>query len=98
MKVDSYPYNFATFFDNDTNLCFLRSEDTVKDLIVSCLQLILGDKYSYSKDYNAYIIFQGVKITQLTVIINSFKTKKYNNVVFAMRKTLKKVQIYLSRI
>ena len=74
MKKDGYPYKFVTIFDNDTYFCFLDSEDTVKHLLTSFLTLILGDKYSSSKYYNAYIIFQGVKLSQHTVVINSFKT------------------------
>ena len=44
MKTDSYPYKFVIFFDNDTYFCFLESEDTVKDLIISFSKLVLGDR------------------------------------------------------
>ena len=76
-----------TIFDNDTYFCFVESDDTVSDLITWFLKSILGHTFFSSTDYNAYIIFQGVKAPPYTVAVKSFKTKKDINIIFVMRQT-----------
>ena len=77
---------------------FLKFEVTVSDLITSFLKLTLGNTYFSLKDYSSYIVFKGVKICQYTVIMNSFKTKKDNNIIYVMRQALKTIKLYLSNI
>ena len=83
-----YPYKLVTSFDSDSYYYFLESEDTVKDLISYFLKFILGYNYSSSKDYNAFVMYQGTKLSLDTALIHRFKTKIENNVVFWMRQIL----------
>ena len=59
-NVDGYPFKFVTMFEDDDYYYFLKSEDTVKKLIIEFLKIILGNKYFSSKYYDAKIIFQRV--------------------------------------
>ena len=60
MNVDGHPFKFVTMFENGDYQCFLKSEDTVKELIIELLKLVIGKNYSSSKDYDTKIIFKGV--------------------------------------
>ena len=69
---------------------FLKSEDTVKELIVEFLKIILGKNCALSKDYDAKIIFQWTNQLPEINILTLFLKKKENNVMFALRQQLKK--------
>ena len=45
--------------EDGNHYCFLKSEDIVKEFVIEFLTIILGKKYSSSKDYDVKIIFQG---------------------------------------
>ena len=59
MNVDGFPFKFVTIFESVDYYFFLTSEDTVKELIIEFLKIMLGKKSGLSKDYDAKIIFQG---------------------------------------
>ena len=88
MTGDGFPYKFVTFHENEEYFCFLRVEDTIKEMIDDFLQIILGSKYSSSQDYGAQIMFSGKILTQELRIKNLFQTKKDNNVWFNMPKQI----------
>lgn len=98
INIDGYPYKFETIFESGTYFYFLGSEDTVKDLIRYFLEIILCNEYSSSNDYNTMIIFKGTRLSPEKEVFNLFKTKTENDVLFSMRKTLKKVILFLSRM
>ena len=93
MNVDGYPFKFVIVFEDDDYYCFLKSEDTVKELIIEFLKIILGNKYSSSKDYDANKIFQGVNIRPEKEKVSLFSKKKDNSVMFLLRKQLEKYSI-----
>ena len=74
MTGDGYPYNFVTPYENEEYFCFLRMDDTIKEILVEFLQIILGPKFSSSQDYGAKIIFAGRTKEEV-----SFKKSKFGN-------------------
>ena len=93
MNVDGYPFKFVIMFEDDDYYYFLKSENTVKELIIEFLKIILGKKYSSSKDYDTNKIFQGVNIRPEKDKISLFSKKKDNSVMFLLRKQLEKYSI-----
>ena len=61
MTEDGFPYKFVTRHENKEYFCFLRKEDTIKEMIIDFLIVILGSKFSSSQDYGAQIMFSGKK-------------------------------------
>ena len=59
MTDDGFPYKFATRHEDKEYFCFLRKEDTIKEMINDFLIVILGSKFSSSQDYGAQIMFSG---------------------------------------
>ena len=57
MTGDGYPYNFVTLHENEEYFCFLRMEDTIKEMIVEFLQVIIGPKCPSAQDYETQIMF-----------------------------------------
>ena len=62
-------------------------------MIIELLNIILGKKYSSSKDYDAKIIFQGVNQRPEKDILTLFSNKKCNSVMFLSRKQLERDSI-----
>ena len=89
MTGDGYPYKFVTFHVNEEYFCCLQVDDTIKEMLVEFLQIIVGAKFSSSHDYGAKLIYAGKILPQETIIKNIFQTKKYNNVIFIMRTQIK---------
>ena len=58
MNIYCHPFKFVTMFENDDYYYFLKLEDTVKELIIEFLKIIIGKNYSSSKDYDTKIIYQ----------------------------------------
>ena len=50
---------FATRHEDKEYFCFLRKEDTIKEMINDFLIVILGSEFSSSQDYGAQIMFSG---------------------------------------
>ena len=93
MIVDGFPYKFATLHDNKDYYCFLRKDDSIKEMINDFLIVILGSKFSSSQDYGAKIIFSGKNQTHDLMIKNIFQIKEDNNAMFTMSKrTLSDIQ------
>ena len=46
MTGDGFPYKFVTRHDDEEYFCFLRKEDTIKEMIDGFLIIILGSKFS----------------------------------------------------
>ena len=93
MIEDGFPYKFVTLHENKEYFCFLRKEETIKEMINDFLIVILGSKFSSSQDYGAKIIFSGKKQTHDLMTKNIFQIKKDNNVMFTMSKrTLSDIQ------
>ena len=86
MIVDGFPYKFVTLHDNEDYYCFLRKDDTIKELINEFLIVILGSKFSSSEDYDVKIIFSGKNQVPDLSIKNIFQIKNDNNVLFTMSK------------
>ena len=59
MTGDGYPYKFVTLHENEEYFCFLQMDDTIKEMLVGFLQIIVGPKFSSSQDYDAKIMFAG---------------------------------------
>ena len=89
MTDDGYPYKFVTFYENEEYFCFLQVDDTIKEMLVEFLQIILGVTFSSSQDYGAKIIYEGKIQPQEGIIKDVFQTKKDNNVNFIMRTQIK---------
>ena len=99
MNVDGYPFKFVIMFEDDDYYCFLISEDTVKELIIEFLKIILGNKYSSSKDYDTNKIFQGVNIRPEKDKISLFsKKKKIIALCFYWENNWKNILLFLTRI
>ena len=60
-------------------------DDTIKEMLVEFLQIIVGPKSSSSQDYGAKIMYTEKILSQETMIKDVFQTKKDNNVMFNMR-------------
>ena len=88
MTGDGYPYKFVTPYENEEYFSFLRMDDTIKEILVEFLQIVIGPKFSSSQDYGTEIMFAGKILSQEHMIKNVFQTKKYNNVLFTMRKLI----------
>ena len=86
MAVYGFPDNFVTFHDNKDYYCFLRKDDTIKELINEFPIVILGSKFSSSEDYDVKIIFCGKNQAQDLRIKNIFQIKNDNNVMFTVSK------------
>ena len=86
MTEDDFPYKFVTRHENKEYFCFLRKEDTIKEMINDFLIVILGSKFSSSQDYGAQIMFSEKKESHDVMIKHIFQTKKDNNVWFNMSK------------
>ena len=67
----------------------LQIDDTIKEILVEFLQIIVGAKFPPSQDYGAKIIYTGKILPQETIIKDVFQTKKDNNVIFIMRTQIK---------
>ena len=76
MTGDGFPYKFATRHENEEYFCFLRVEDTIKEMIDDFLIIILGSEFSSSQDYGAQIMFGGKILTHDLRIKDIFKPKK----------------------
>ena len=59
MSSDGYPYNFLTLYENEEYFCFLQMDDTIKEMLVEFLQIIVSSKILSSRDYGANIMFVG---------------------------------------
>ena len=89
MTGDGYPFKFVIFHENEEYFCFLQVDDTIKEMLVEFLQIIVGAKFSSSQDYGAKIIYTGKILPQETIIKDVFQTKKDNNVIFNMTTQMK---------
>ena len=76
MTGDGYPFKFVTFHENEEYFCFLQIDDTIKEILVEFLQIIVGAKFSSSQDYGAKIMYARKIQPQETIIKNVFQTKK----------------------
>ena len=56
MTGDGYPYKFVTFHENEEYLCFLQVDDTIKEMRVEFIQIIVGTIFSSAQDYGAKIM------------------------------------------
>ena len=90
MNVDGCPFKFVTLFVDVDYYCFLKSEDTIKELIIEWFKIILGNKCHSSKDYDANLIFQGVTQRPERCILTLFSKKEDNSIMFLLRKHLEK--------
>ena len=60
--------------------CFLKDEDTIKDLISQFLEIIIGPTYKPFQDYGAQIMFKG-SIRKSDQAIFPISSKKDKNLV-----------------
>ena len=73
MIGDGYPYKFVTFFENEEYFYFLQVDDTIKEMLVDFLQIIVGAKFPSSQDYGFKIIYTGKIQPQETIIKDVFQ-------------------------
>ena len=62
MTGDGYPYKFVTIYVNGEYFCFLQVNDTIKEMLVEFLQIILGANFYLHKN----------------TVLKQFLTEKYN--------------------
>ena len=89
MTGDGYPYKFVNLHDNEVYFCFFQFDDTIKEILVEFLQIIVGEMFSSSQDYGAKIMYARQILPQETKIKDVFQTKKDNNVIFNIRTQIK---------
>ena len=89
MIGNGFPYKFVTIYINEEYFCFLQVNDTVKEMNVEFLIIILGDKYCVSKDYGVTIYFAGSLLPHNKPIKDVFQTKNGNNIMFVMPSQVK---------
>ena len=49
MTDDGYPYKCVIFYENEEYLCFLQVGDTIKEILVEFLQIIVGKNFHLHK-------------------------------------------------
>ena len=60
MTGDGYPYKFVTFLMRMNNIfVFFQVNDTIKEMFVEFLQIVVGLNILSSQDYGAKIMFAG---------------------------------------
>ena len=73
MIGDGYPYKFVTFYENKEYLYFLQVDDTIKEILIEFLQVIVGAKFTTSQEYGTKIIYAGKIQPQETIIKDVFQ-------------------------
>ena len=86
---DGYHYKFVTFYENEEYFCFLQVDDTIKEMLVEFLQIIVGKIFHLYKNFGAKIMYAGKIQPQETIIKDFFQTKKDNYVIFNTRTQIK---------
>ena len=80
INVNGYPFKFVTHYNNENYYCFLKDEDTIKDLISQFFEIFIGPTYKPFQDYGAQIMFKG-SIRKPDQSIFPISSKKDKNLV-----------------
>ena len=54
--IASYLFKCATRYYDDEFVCHLRENETVKDVISNCMEMMVNKMFQPSKDYSARIV------------------------------------------
>ena len=55
---NGYRFKFVSHYNSKNYYCFLKGEDTIRDLIAQFLEIIVGPKYNPSNNYSARIMYK----------------------------------------
>ena len=80
INVNGYPFKFVTHYNNEKYYCFLKDEDTIKDLISQFFEIFICPTYKPFQDYGAQIMFKG-SIRKPDQSIFPISSKKDENLV-----------------
>ena len=95
MNIYGHPFKFVTMFENDEYYYFLKLEDTVTELIIEFLKIIIGKNSSSSKGYDTKTIFKGVNQPPERNVLTLFSKKKKIAFYFSLRQQLERGSIIL---